>query len=651
MKALVRLMTVPAHKRDKPWLHESLQAAVELEMSTIPPYLYAAWSVDAAQDPSGGQAVLLGIAVEEMLHMAIACNLLAAIGGKPRIVGVAPKYPLQFPKDVHKGLTVTLAPLSKTLLLETFMAIEEPTDLVVDDPAFKPSQTTLIGQFYSTIQQEFETQTPSLSASGQVDLSGSFPRSFVVATLDDVRAAIGLIKRQGEGTSASPFEDPANPGELAHFYQFGEIFHGKSLTKVKPFSYTGSDITMATVRAVLPAGDDLAESKAFNILYSNMLRDLQRAWDGGGASAIDDAVPKMFGLGGAAENVILKGFGPAFTLVDTNGIPVVVPTVGSRFAQVREILDAAVGGGSFGAHGPFWRGLTRDQFVQHRVFGQPLLMVGHGRDSNLVKALRGELPFGSDAGTAGATFRRMPAGRPAVAVADIDIIEHWINDGCPDAPARLDAPVSLTTGAFRPNPSVHVAFWRDLDDWAMFHSTPDVQEAIGTVFGFFPVWTAFARGSSNEAAFVAALAGNAVRSSVTMLSARQQHTLETHYGVPLPLLTVLDGFERFGNNGLPDDPNRPNDVRHNMNGAMMWFVWSAFAEAAVRLDISADFWRFYMRAILCGLLNDGLFRGRFTVQGFAATDAGRHQVLQHAQNVPDADLPSELRRRFVESAL
>jgi hypothetical protein len=31
----------------------------------------------------------------------------------------------------------------------------------------------------STIQQEFETQTPSMSASGQVDLSGSFPRSFV----------------------------------------------------------------------------------------------------------------------------------------------------------------------------------------------------------------------------------------------------------------------------------------------------------------------------------------------------------------------------------------------------------------------------------------------------------------------------------------
>jgi hypothetical protein len=86
-----------------------------------------------------------------------------------------------------------------------------------------------------------------------------------------------------------------------------------------------------------------------------------------------------------------------------------------------------------------------------------------------------------------------------------------------------------------------------------------------------------------------------------------------------------------------------------MNAAIMWFVLSAFAEACVRLDISAEFWVFYMRAILCGLLNDGLFRGRFTVQGFEATPAGRLAVLQHAQAVADADLPAELRRRYLES--
>jgi hypothetical protein len=46
-----------------------------------------------------------------------------------------------------------------------------------------------------------------------------------------------------------------------------------------------------------------------------------------------------------------------------------------------------------------------------------------------------------------------------------------------------------------------------------------------------------------------------------------------------------------------------------------------------------------------------LFRGRLTVQGFEATPEGQLAVCQHAQAVADADLPAELRRRYVESSL
>jgi len=120
MRALVRLMTVPEDKRDGRWLEEGLQAAIQLEMSTIPPYLYAAWSIDESADPSGTREVILQIAREEMLHMGIACNLLAAIGGQPRIVQVAPSYPTRLPKDIHQGLAVALEPLSRELLLNTF---------------------------------------------------------------------------------------------------------------------------------------------------------------------------------------------------------------------------------------------------------------------------------------------------------------------------------------------------------------------------------------------------------------------------------------------------------------------------------------------------------------------------------------------------
>ncbi len=56
-----------------------------------------------------------------------------------------------------------------------------------------------------------------------------------------------------------------------------------------------------------------------------------------------------------------------------------------------------------------------------------------------------------------------------------------------------------------------------------------------------------------------------------------------------------------------------------------------------------------MRAILRRLLNDGLFRGRLTVQGFKATPDGQLAVFQHAQTTADADLPAKLWRRSIES--
>jgi len=658
MKALVRLMSVPEDKRDLAWLQDSLEAAIQLELCTIPLYLYAYWSIDpTSDDPNGIASSLRQIAVEEMQHMAIACNLLASTGGHPDILKAAPIYPATFPKDVHKGLEVNLVPFTPSAILGTFMRIEEPQSNLVDDPDFTPSGSTLIGDFYDAVKRVFETEAPTpLVLEGQVDLSnlGFKPdQSFVIAISDDMKSAIDVIKKQGEGSDASPFEQE---GELAHFYQFGEMFHARTLEAIpgnpSRFAYSGKPLIVPAVRSLAVAGEESAE---FNHSYSSMLRSLQDAWDTGSPSTpgrLDQAVGAMFGLSGLAENLAKRAMGPAFLLVDSaSNARSSDPPVG-RFLRVQNILDAAVGAGTFGAHGPFWRGKSRDQFVQLRVFGQLLLVVGNGRDSNLVKALRAQTPFGSDVGTAGATFRRMPAGRPVVAPSDIDFIEQWINDGCPqDAANTFSSRLSLTTGAFRPDPQTHVAFWRDFDDWSMYHATPEIQDAVGVVFQFFPSWQVFAREPSKERVWTDSLMSAAVRQSVAMLSSRQKQTLESHYGSPLPLLTVLDGFERFGSDGLPDDSLRPEDPRHNMNGAIMWFIWSAFAEACIKLDISSDFWTFYMRAILCGMLNDGVFRQRFTVRGFSATNENHLSIFTHCQSIADRELPNELRSRYRDSGL
>lgn len=107
-----------------------------------------------------------------------------------------------------------------------------------------------------------------------------------------------------------------------------------------------------------------------------------------------------------------------------------------KFSDVVDILDASVGGADadVASHGPFWRGVTRDRFVAMKVGGRRLVTLGEGANSNLVKSLRGDSPFGSDLEPApdGANQMRMPAYAPPVPDADIDRIEQWIDAGCPD---------------------------------------------------------------------------------------------------------------------------------------------------------------------------------------------------------------------------
>lgn len=46
------LMQVPAQEHDKNWLKEGLQAAVELELATIPVYLCGMWSIQEQSGPA-----------------------------------------------------------------------------------------------------------------------------------------------------------------------------------------------------------------------------------------------------------------------------------------------------------------------------------------------------------------------------------------------------------------------------------------------------------------------------------------------------------------------------------------------------------------------------------------------------------------------
>ena len=65
-------------------LQQHLQWAIELEHSTLPPYLSALYSI---KDGANQEAVevIHSVFIEEMLHLTLAANILNAVGGSPQL--------------------------------------------------------------------------------------------------------------------------------------------------------------------------------------------------------------------------------------------------------------------------------------------------------------------------------------------------------------------------------------------------------------------------------------------------------------------------------------------------------------------------------------------------------------------------------------
>ncbi|PSJ42982.1 tyrosinase family protein [Allosphingosinicella deserti] len=111
------------------------------------------------------------------------------------------------------------------------------------------------------------------------------------------------------------------------------------------------------------------------------------------------------------------------------------------YPDVQAVLDKAAGESSsdHGGLGRFWT-LPLGAFLDARLMGLALIAPvgsccgksapgsGRGARSALVQGLRGQAPFD------GSRFVRLPWGGDAVDPADVDRIEAWIDEGCPDAP-------------------------------------------------------------------------------------------------------------------------------------------------------------------------------------------------------------------------
>jgi hypothetical protein len=280
----------------------ALQQAIELEHATIPPYLYALYSIKPGTN-SKVAALIRSVVIEEMLHMALISNLMISLGGSPRIgqPGFVPRYPGPLPGGLRGGLTVRLRRCSIAQIRDVFMSIEEPEETVEPvDGQINPGNPLMansftIGWFYD----EIERTLINLSQAGKITFGNaerqvsrwpSTGKLYVITKLEEACAAIREIKFQGEG--AKPLDPDDADNELAHYYKFAEIVAGhKIVVSSDGFAFTGEPIPFDPDGvwpmmddpdvALLPPGSRARIlSDQFAETYQALLNGLHRTFNG-----------------------------------------------------------------------------------------------------------------------------------------------------------------------------------------------------------------------------------------------------------------------------------------------------------------------------------------------------------------------------------
>ncbi len=261
-------------------LKTHLQIAIEVELATIPIYLYTYYSINRTPSPfpdselsrfaDQAGAIIMSVAVEEMLHMSLSSNTLFSLGVLPQLYLRSPApYPTNLPGHQKLGpdakpLALPLAKFSLAQMWQ-FLEIEYPAES--DAPPEGGSWDT-IGQIYSYVRciissrhitdadfrqgeklRQIQSTNYSPNNIDTVFPGGSFDKTCPVPapvagsaatvavypsrgdshagraeliTIDSRKnalQAIQTIDAQGEGFGPSKYDDPSKQ-EVSHYWKF-----------------------------------------------------------------------------------------------------------------------------------------------------------------------------------------------------------------------------------------------------------------------------------------------------------------------------------------------------------------------------------------------------------------------------------------------
>ncbi|MGE7960070.1 ferritin-like domain-containing protein [Pseudomonas sp. NPDC089530] len=326
-------------EQQKAQIFPLLQTAMELELSTIPPYLTALLSLKREKNRVSAN-LIRSVMMEEMLHMVLVGNLVSSLGGKISLgPDNIPGYPLrmEFEGKAFKDrkFDVDLAAFSAESI-QTFLQIELPADLARRERLLTQERIAIpeltIGDFYQSIITMLETlcatYPPSQVFCGdpgkQINEQfywGGAGKPIVITGMDTAREALQTIIEQGEGADMSVFDLDLHyfdqPEEVAHYFRFKEIAEGRRYRPGdKPSEPPSGERFEVDYNAVFPiirnpkhsdypAGSRLAHlNRSFNQQYSLMLQQLEQAFNGHPAVLYDAIINGMHGFTPIAQEMM-----------------------------------------------------------------------------------------------------------------------------------------------------------------------------------------------------------------------------------------------------------------------------------------------------------------------------------------------------------
>jgi hypothetical protein len=302
-------------------LREHLQWAIELEHSTLPSYLCALYSLDPDRNPEAAE-VLLGILLEEMLHITLAANLLNAVGGCPQLdtPRMLPLYPRYLPHG-DRSFRVSLLPFG-TEALDLLLKIERPA---APTARAESDEYETIGQFYAAITGGLGQLCATLGEAKvfcgdparqvtDVSFHGGARRVIAVDSLATALFALQEIVEEGEGAERHQVwdgdRDMFHPerDEVGHYYRLQQLKLGRRYRRgdTPQSGPTGDPIFIdwSGVRPMRrnPRITDHATGcpirivqEEFNHAYCGVLHLLDHAFNGR-PGMIPSAIAAMYGL-------------------------------------------------------------------------------------------------------------------------------------------------------------------------------------------------------------------------------------------------------------------------------------------------------------------------------------------------------------------